>query len=231
VLVPVLSLIKTSGDSSELSSAVALLLQFLRTCPAQQLLQCAAGGSLGSEEAGLKALLSAVRQLVAPTQQDAAVKLAGPLMAQLLKAMPQQMCGPIPAAAAAASNGGAAAGPAGSCVGVLLHDTVAQMAAGTCSPTTLSHLLEFVVRLVMLPAIGAQGVVELLANMNLHKQGETALLRQEQNLELASVCATLRLYCYTSCSGCIQRCCTYPVTQSVEWKAVAKKLLQCNSSS
>jgi hypothetical protein len=35
-------------------------------------------------------------------------------------------------------------------------------------------LLEFVVRLVVLPAVGAQGVVELLAGMNLHKQGRTA---------------------------------------------------------
>lgn len=170
VLGPTLSLIQSSGDSSELSSAVALLLQFLRTCPAQQVLLCAAGSS-NSEEAGLAAVLAAVRQLLAPTQQDAAVKLAGPLMAQLLKVLPQKMCGPMPATVAAVSNGGTAAGAAGSCVGVLLHDTVAKMAAGTCSASTVSHLLEFVVRLVLLPAVGAQGVVELLAGMTLHRPG------------------------------------------------------------
>jgi hypothetical protein len=170
-----LSLIQASGDSSELASAVALLLQFLRTCLPQQLL-CAAGGS---EEAGQAALLAAVRQLLAPPQQDAAVKLAGPLMAQLLKALPGQMCGPMPAATAAASNGSAGPGSAGSCVGVLLHDTVAKIASGTCSPVTVTHLLEFVVRLVLLPA-GAQSVVEMCSSWTFQKQGEPACACRSQ---------------------------------------------------
>lgn len=166
VLSPALSLIQASGDASELSSAVSLLLQFLRTCPPQQLLQCAGGGS-NSEEAGLAALLAAARRLVAANQQDAAVRLAGPLMAQLVKVFPTQLGRPVPAAvAAAAANGGAAAG---TCVGVLLHDTIAKMASGTCSPATVAHLLEFVVRLVLLDV---NKVVEMLAGMSVHKPGQ-----------------------------------------------------------
>lgn len=178
VLGPVLSLIQSSGDASELSSAVSLLLKFLRTCPTQQLLVCAArspaaaaSSSSAAEEAGLAALVVTARQLLASSQQDDAVRLAGPLMAQLLKVLPQQMCSPLPAAAAAASSNGSAQA-SGSCVGVLLYDTVVRMAsAETCSPRTVAHLLEFVVRLVLLPAVGAQGVVELLAAMSVPRQG------------------------------------------------------------
>jgi hypothetical protein len=153
---------------------VSLLLKFLRTCPTQQLLVCAAGGSSSAaEEAGLAALVVTARQLLAPSQQDGAVRLAGPLLAQMLKVLPQQMCSPLPAAAAAAaasSNGSAQV--SGSCVGVLLYDTVVRMAsAESCSPRTVANLLEFVVRLVLLPAVGAQGVVEPLAAMSVARQG------------------------------------------------------------
>ena len=167
VLGPVLALITASGDASELGSAVSLLTRFMRTCPPQQLLLCAGG----SEQDGLAALLAAARQLVAPSQQDGAVRFAGPLMAQMARVLPQQMCSPAPAAASA---NGSAAGPAaagGSCVGVLLHGVVAKMASGKCSAMTLAHLLEYVVRLVLLPAVGAQGVLELLAGMTLQKPG------------------------------------------------------------
>lgn len=176
VLGPALALIQASGDASELSSAVSLLLQFLRTCPPQELLVGAAGSSNSSisEEAGLAALLAAARRLVATNQQAAAVHLAGPFMAQLIKVFPQQLCGPVPAAAAAASNGNAAGaaaaagGGSGSCVGLLLHDTAAKMASGTCSPVAIAHLLEFVVRLVLLDV---QKVVEMLAAVNVQKPG------------------------------------------------------------
>lgn len=165
VLGPALALIQASGDASELSSAVSLLLQFLRTCPPHELLVCAAGSnnsSSSSEEAGLAALLAAARRLVATNQQAAAVHLAGPFMAQLIKVFPEQLCGPVPAAAAAAGDG------SGSCVGLLLHDTAAKMASGTCSPVAIAHLLEFVVRLVLLDA---QKVVEMLVAVNVQKPG------------------------------------------------------------
>lgn len=171
MLGPVLALISASGDASELSSAVALLTRFLHTCPPQQLLLCA--GS--TEDLGLSALLAAAQRLLAPNQQDGAVRLAGPLMAQLVKALPQQLCCPPPAGAAGGpSSNGSAVGSAASssCVGMLLHDVVVKMAAGSCSPVTVAHLLEYVVRLVLLPAVGAQGVVELLAGMTLQKPGE-----------------------------------------------------------
>jgi hypothetical protein len=86
----------------------------------------------------------------------------------MLKVLPQQMCSPLPQAAAAASSAPASS----SCVGVLLYDTVVRMAsAESCSPRTVAHLLEFVVRLVLLPAVGAQGVVELLAAMSVPSKG------------------------------------------------------------
>jgi hypothetical protein len=114
-------------------------------------------------------------------------------MAMLVKALPQQLCCPPPAGASggASSNGsGAGSAASGSCVGLLLHDVVVKMAGGSCSPVTVAHLLEYVVRLVLLPAVGAQGLVELLSGMTLQKPGELQV-PLSHSLNPSSVCSWL----------------------------------------
>lgn len=179
VLASVLALIQASDDPQEQSSAVNLLLQFLRACPPQALLAAGAaasgaatrngghassgGGGHGSEGDVLVQLLAAARHLLQPAQQDGSTRLAGPLMAQLLKSFPEQLAAaPPPAllAAASSSNTSSSSGAASSCVALLLHDTAARLASGDCSPLTVAHLLQFVVRLVLLDV---HKTVELLA--------------------------------------------------------------------
>lgn len=195
VLGAVMHLIQSTGDASEFSSANSLLLKFMRTLPPQQLLHCAgsatsstsngsSSSSSSEEEAGLAALLTVARQLMASKQADGGMA-AGVYLAQLVKLVPQQLCGgPMSpalaaavagAAAAASSNGSAAAAaavPAGaSCVALLLHDVVSMMTQGRCSPVGVARLMEFVVRLVLLPVPGPQGVVEMLASMAVPNKG------------------------------------------------------------
>lgn len=94
ILGPLLDLIASTDDPSELQSAVALLLQLLRACPPPEL--AAAVGSGGPEQL-LCRLLVATRALLAPAQPDSCVGVAGPLLAQLLKAFPAQLAAPAPA--------------------------------------------------------------------------------------------------------------------------------------
>lgn len=168
VLGPVLSLIQGSDDPSELSSAVTLLMQLLRTCPTAEIVSCNTGAPNSLDDnstAVLSHILTAARQLLAPSQPDSCSRDAGPLLVQLLKTFPAQLAAAPPAAVAAA--GGSPAG-ASSCVGLLLHDVVVKMGTGACSPATLLSLLEFVVKLALMDV---QQLVELLANMQVQRQG------------------------------------------------------------
>jgi hypothetical protein len=87
---------------------------------------------------------------------------------QLLKTFQQQLSGPVPAALLTSGSSAPSAAAGGSCVGLLLHDVAVKLASGACSPATVSSLLEFVVRLVLLDG---QQLLELLANMQLQKLG------------------------------------------------------------
>lgn len=161
-----LSLIQASDDPSELQSAVGLLQRLMRVCPPQQFLQQQGGSSSGGDGALVTQLVGAARQLLSAAP-DGAVRLAGPYIAQLLKTFPAQLAAPPPAALL--GSRAAPAHAAGSCVALLLHDTACKMASGSCSPATVSFLLQFVVQLALLDV---QQLVELLASMALQKPGE-----------------------------------------------------------
>jgi hypothetical protein len=183
ILGPVLNLMLASDDPSELNSAVQLLLQLLRCCPTADFLACNTASSSSSSSSSttsgpaaadgsagvLPHLLAVTRQLLSPLQPDSCSFGAGALLVQLLKTFQQQLSGPVPAAVLTPGNNTApSAAAGGSCVGLLLHDVAVKLGSGACSPATVSSLLEFVVRLVLLDA---QQLLELLANMQLQKPG------------------------------------------------------------
>lgn len=168
VLGPVLNLIMASDDPSELSSAVGLLVQLMRSCPTSNLLSCTADFPSNASDpstAVFSHILAVTRQLLSVKQQDGCSRDAGALLVQLLKTFPEQLAAAPPAVVAA--GGGTGAGS--SCVGLLLHDVVLKMASSSCSPATLTSLLEFVVKLALM---NVQQMIELLVSMQVQQKGE-----------------------------------------------------------
>eukprot|EP00879_Flechtneria_rotunda_P026299 GHRR01028034.1.p1 GENE.GHRR01028034.1~~GHRR01028034.1.p1 ORF type:complete len:348 (+),score=135.44 GHRR01028034.1:116-1159(+) len=185
ILPPTLTLVQACDDASELNSAVTLLLKILRSCPAADLLSVSVGGSSSSDGATasdgnasgnnsfLTSTLCATRHLLSPSQPDSCSGVAGPLLVQLLKTFPEHMTAEAPAAVshcrqAMVQYDPSAAVSSRTYLGLLLGDAVAKLASGGCSPTTVTSLLEFIVRLALLDV---QQLVQLLDAIRVQQPG------------------------------------------------------------
>lgn len=171
----VLSIILWSDDPSELSSAVILLVQLLRTCPTNELLSSTSDSptSVGDSTSAVFAhILAAAGQLLSPNQPDTCSTEAGQLLMQLLKTFPAQLAAPAPAGLSATGA---------SSMAVLLEGVAVKLARGNCSPATLFPLLQFVVNLALLDV---QQLVETLTRMSIQQKGKSHM---EGSMRLTSV--------------------------------------------